>query len=118
MRTLAGTAMAAWDTDALTRRFLHQAEDAERYLREVRSKVKSNPSYQHVYDEHMARFYVFNYLHGRTFLETQDSLLRELRSLLNAKIPTPDIYDKERFETYRRRYIEQLIEEFSKEGTK
>lgn len=106
--------MATWDPEALTRRFLHQAEDAERYLAEVRGKVKSNPSYQHVYDEHMARFYVFNYLHGRTFLESRNSLLQELQSILTAQVPSPDVYDKERFETYRRRYIEQLIEEFSK----
>jgi len=108
--------MTAWNPDALTKRFLNQAEDTERYLREVRSKVKHTTSYQHVYDEQMARFSVFNYLHGRTFLETQDRLLQELRSLLAGVGPNLNVYDKERFETYRRRCIQQLIDEFS-EGT-
>jgi len=106
--------MATWDPDALTKRFLHQAEDAERYLNEVRSKIKRSSSYEHVYDEHMARFYVFNYLHGKIFLENRESLLRELKSLASTNIrPGPDVYDKDRFENYRRRYLEQLIEEFS-----
>ena len=106
--------MSAWDPDTLTRRFLHQAEDAERYLREVRDKIKANPSYEHIYDDHTARFYVFNYLHGKTFLATRKTLLEELQSLLDATInPGADAYDKDRFERYRRSYIERLIEEFS-----
>ncbi len=110
--------MATWDPDVLTKRFLHQAQEAEHYLNEVRHKIKSTPSYEHVYDDHLARLYVFNYLHGRTCLETQQSLLRELRSLLSAKPrPAPDAYDQELFETYRRRYLGQLIEEFSTGGT-
>jgi hypothetical protein len=33
--------------------------------------LKRSRSYEHVFDEHMARFYVYNYLHGRTFLESK-----------------------------------------------
>jgi len=69
-----------WDEKALSSEFLTQAQDAERYLGEVRRKVKRNRSYERVFDEHLARFYVFNYIHGRTFLSTRQALLRELKS--------------------------------------
>jgi hypothetical protein len=60
-----------WNSEELSAQYRHQAEDAERYLAEVRGKLKRSRSYEHVFDEHMARFYVYNYLHGRTFLESK-----------------------------------------------
>jgi hypothetical protein len=63
-----------WNSEELLARYWRQAEDAERYLAEVREKVKRSRSYEHVFDEHMARFYVYNYLHGRAFLETREAL--------------------------------------------
>jgi hypothetical protein len=60
-----------WNPEDLSVRYRHQAEDAERYLAEVRRKVKGNRSYEHVFDQQVARFYVFNHLHGRTFLESR-----------------------------------------------
>ena len=41
-----------WNSEELSARFRHQAEDAERYLAEVRGKLKRSRSYEHVFDEH------------------------------------------------------------------
>lgn len=109
--------MTTWNSDAVSQQFLVQAEDAERYLQEVRVKVKSNSSYQHVHDEHLARFYVFNYLHGRTFLASRDALLKELQSMAAHAIPAPrEAYEGERFGRYRQQYVNLLISQFSSES--
>ena len=105
--------MDKWDMDALSEQFFLQAEDADRYLRQVRIKVRSNKSYEHVYDEHLARFYVYNYLHGRTFLASRKALLDELRNLANTPLTSPhDVYDAQRFESNRQIYISELIRQF------
>jgi hypothetical protein len=107
--------MAMWDSEELSVRYRHQAEDAERYLAEVRGKLKRSRSYEHVFDEHMARFYVFNYLHGRTFLETRKALLQELEAMKRGELRAEsEVFDRERFERYYRTYIEQVITEISK----
>jgi hypothetical protein len=103
----------AWDAESISNGFLFQAEDAERYLSEVRWKVRSNPSYQCVLDEHLARFYVFNYLHGRTFLSSRQALLKELKRLAAVPIDAPtEAYSPERFEHFRQQYLAQLISRF------
>jgi len=106
--------MDKWDMNALSNRFLSQVEDTERYLEEVKFKVKSNKSYEHIYDEHLAKFYVYNYLHGRTFLVSCENLLKELKSMAINPLRAPnDAYDAQRFENYYHRYINNLIEEFT-----
>jgi hypothetical protein len=103
-----------WNSKELSERYLRQAEDAERYLAEVRGKLKHSRSYEHVFDEHMARFYVFNYLHGRTFLETREALLQELEVMKRGELRVdPEVFDRERFERYYRTYVEQVITEIS-----
>jgi len=99
-----------WNLEELSARYLHQAEDAERYLAEVRGKLKRNRSYEHVFDEHIARFYVYNYLHGRTFLQTREELLRELEAMKYGAPPVgPEVFDRERFERHYRMYLEGEI---------
>jgi hypothetical protein len=51
---------SGWDERAVSQRFLGTANNAERYLTEVRTKVKGNRAYERVYDETLAQFYVFN----------------------------------------------------------
>lgn len=110
--------MSTWNSDVVSQQFLAQAKNAERYLQEVRMKVKSNLSYQHVYDEHLARFYVYNYLHGRLFLASRAALLKELQSMATHPIPASlKAYDDERFGTYRQQYLDHLIEQFSSESS-
>jgi hypothetical protein len=106
-----------WNPAAAHDYFLHGAEEAERYLREVRSKIKSNPSYERVHDEHLAKFYVFNYLHGRTFLDSRESLLRELNTMLRQPVSTTEAYDADRFETYRKSYITELMKKYECSST-
>ena len=103
-----------WNSEELSAQYLHQAEDAERYLAEVRGKLKRNRSYEHVFDEHMARFNVYNYLHGRTFLQTREELLRELEEMKRGKLPAdPEVFDRERFERHYRTYVEGEIRRIS-----
>jgi hypothetical protein len=101
-----------WNSKELSERYLRQAEDAHRYLAEVRGKLKRSRSYEHVFDEHMARFYVFNYLHGRT--ETREALLQELEAMKRGELRADaEVFDRERFERYYRTYVEQVITEIS-----
>jgi hypothetical protein len=103
-----------WNSEELSARYWHQAEDAQRYLAEVRGKLKGSRSYEHVFDEHMARFYVYNYLHGRTFLETREALLHELEGMTRGEVRVdPEVFDRERFERYYRIYVEQVIKQIS-----
>jgi hypothetical protein len=103
-----------WNSEELSAQYRHQAEDAERYLAEARGKWKRSRSYEHVFDEHMARFYVYNYLHGRTFLETREALLNELDGMNRGEVRVdPEVFDRERFERYYRIYVEQVIKQIS-----
>jgi hypothetical protein len=105
--------MINWNAEALSKRFLAHAEDAESYLKEVRVKVKTNSSYQHIHDDHLARYYVFNHMHGRTFLASSDALLKVLHSMATDPPAPREAYDQETFEHYRQQYLTQLISEFN-----
>ena len=103
--------MGRWDSERVSRAFLSQAKEAERYCMEVRRKVKLNPGYKRVHDEHRAKFYVYNYLHARTFLESREKLVQELERILSCEvIPSPaEYYDLDVFESYRQQYIKAEI---------
>ena len=101
--------MEKWDKNQVSIRFLRQAEDAERYLQEIKGKVESQPTYEHLFDEHLARFYVYNYLHGRTFLSSERELLSELQRMLEYDVNPNECYDIEWFERLRKTYINQEI---------
>lgn len=102
-----------WDIEMICDRFQHEAENTNRYLNEVQTKAKSNFSYQQIYDEYLAKYYLYNYLHGRTFLGSQESLLLELDKLVDNPPKDVGAYDSGRFEDYYQQYIGGLIEEFS-----
>jgi hypothetical protein len=86
------------------------ASSRERYLAEVCGKLKRSRSYEQVFDEHMARFYVYNHLHERTFLETWEARLRELEGMMRGEVRVdPEVFDRERFERCYRIYVEQVI---------
>ena len=106
--------MEHWDTDRISRTFFSLAMEAERYCNEVRKKVKLNPSYERIYDEHLAKFYVYNYLHGKLFLSSREQLVEELQRMLSYEIKPPPVwcYDLDRFEEYRQFYINVEISNF------
>jgi len=107
--------MKSWDPNGLTKSFIIAAESAERYMKECKWKVKRSEGYKALHDEHLAKFYVFNYLHGRTFLETREMLLAELRSFLHAQTTAPiEAFDAQCVLTWRERHIQSLITEFEK----
>ena len=106
--------MENYDPASVSKGFLAAAEEAERYLREVRGKLKTNSAYQSIYDDHLAKFSVYNYLHGRASLASRDSLLVELAELKN--IPSPlqsEAFVQERFERHRQAYLEQIEKRYS-----
>jgi hypothetical protein len=106
-----------WDPERLSQEFLVTAENAERYLNEVRHKLHQTKSYEFIFDETLAKFYVFNYLHGRTFLETRESLLAELRTFHDLEAPKPpEVFDFQRFMTFRKNIIEGLIRRLEDEN--
>lgn len=45
-----------WDVDRLSQEFLVQAENAKRYLNEVRRKLHQTKSYELIFDETLATF--------------------------------------------------------------
>ena len=112
---VAMSAADPWNPAFISNGFLFQAEDADRYLSQVGRKVRISPSYRFIFDEHLARFYVFNYLHGRHFLSSREALLKELKRLSAAPFPAPaEAYDPERFEHFRKQYLAQLISRFGR----
>lgn len=106
--------MSAWNAEAMSKLFLSEAESADRHLSEVADKAKTNKSFAQIYDQHLARYYLYNYLHGRVFLYSRETLLKELRVLEQTRFTTPHgVYDAERFEKFRQHYISELINDLS-----
>lgn len=102
-----------WDAGALNREFLTRAENAERYLKEVETKLRHNKSYEAIYDQTMAEFYVFNYFHGRSFLLTRESFLASLRDFVESDAAKPPlIFDFNRFLSFRKNIAHGLIQRF------
>ena len=110
--------MEAYNETAVSEHFLWVAEAAHRYVQEVRGKLKSNSSYEHVHDDHLAKFYVYNYLHGKMFLVSLASLLAELSRLQASTHSAPrEALDASRFEQYRQSHIADLIERYENLGS-
>lgn len=107
-----GNGACEWECKKVSERFLHTARLTELYLEEVREKVKNNPSYERILDEHLAKFYVYNCLHGRTFLASKEELISELKSMLANPMSTSEAYDSKRFARFYCRYVKSLLEEF------
>lgn len=107
--------MTVWDAEAMSKLFISEAENAERQLRQAAAKAKMNRSFEHVHDQHLARYYVYNYLHGRSFLFSRETLLDELRVLAKTRFTTPhEVYDAQRFEEFRQCYISGLINDLAR----
>jgi hypothetical protein len=102
-----------WNPESMSRSFISAAEDAERYMKQCKSKVAQTDRYKELHDEHLAKFYVYNYLHGRTFLETREQFLAELREMVAADYPAPhEAFDPNTFTTWRKSYIQNLIDAY------
>jgi hypothetical protein len=106
-----------WDPKILSEEFLAKTQACERYLDEIKAKLHVTRSFELIFDEALAEFYVFNYLHGKPFLATRDQFLAGLRGLLKMEVPKAlGILDFERFKVVRQNIIENLIRRFEKDG--
>ena len=68
----------AMESNELSQQFLCTAQSVEMYLAEITPKAKSNSTYRHLCDEHLAKFFVFNYLYRRAVLASREQLVTEL----------------------------------------
>lgn len=102
-----------WKLNELNRFFKSKADGAERYLIEIRSKLDKSISYEALYDQTLAEYYIFSYLHGRTFLESKQVLLKELNSMFDSPTIAFDVVDKERFLLSYRNLIKRLISQIN-----
>ena len=103
-----------WDVDEISGYFLKTAEQTERCLWEARRRVELLEKYKDIFDKHLAKFYLYNYLWGRTFLESKDMLIEELMSLLKEPIsPASEAYDKRLFMDLWKRNIEDLLKKIT-----
>lgn len=100
-----------WNSNQISDQFKAKADSAERYIQSRRRDAETNPSYQHILDENLAEFYLYNSLWGKTFLESKESLIKHLQDLLNnpAQFNPTDAYDIDRFQAYFERSIQTLI---------
>ncbi len=71
-----------WSVTSVSRHFESTARNAEIYLERCKEGAKARDGYKKLHDEHVAKFYLYNYLHGRTFLDSPQSLWSELQRLL------------------------------------
>lgn len=76
--------LMAWSAEKVSKLFLSTANESHQYKSEVKKfKVKHNQSYKTVYDRELAKFYLYSHLHAKPFLETKESLIKELREISN-----------------------------------
>lgn len=107
--------MNPWDEKALSRRFRFAANSAESYMEECKNKVSRSERYKALHDEHLAKFYVYNYLPEKLFLSSPKAFLTAMRELLDKKVSPPaEAFDGTCFLQYHTRYIEGLIAQVTK----
>jgi hypothetical protein len=106
-----------WDPERLNQEFLAKTKACELYLDEIKAKLHVTRSFELIFDEALAEFYVFNSLCGKPFLATRDQFLAALRGLLKMEVPKVlGILDFERFKAVRQNVIENLISRFERDG--
>jgi hypothetical protein len=106
-----------WDPERLSQEFLAKTKACERHLDQIKAKLHVTRSFELIFDETLAEFYVFDYLQGKPFLATRDQFLAGLRGLLKMEVPkVSGMLDFERFKVVRQNIIESLIRRFDKDG--
>ena len=108
--------MSEWDANSLSESYERIADEAWRYCEEVKGKLSRTSSYEGVYDEHMAKYYVYNYLHGKTFLHSKEALVKELSTMLSHTQKPMKCFDPSVFEKNRIYYIKYEIARFTSDG--
>ncbi len=107
-----------WDADALSKRYELLTLNAEGRLKELDWKIKEKPAYAVEYDAVLADFWVYNYLHGKTFLASRDALIGSLREYLGLEeqvarqVVGPK--DRQAFMGHWRRKVDGMIADLEK----
>ena len=104
---------APWNADELSRSFKARAVKADRYLLELREKIRRNDSYKVISDQTLAEFYVYDPLWERTFLATRELLLAELAEMKEADPNPPQAYDRGMFRDAYDNTLADLIKRLS-----
>ena len=106
-----------WDVESVSRSFEYRAKSTDRYLQEIGPKVQDRPAYKAVHDMHLAEFWVYNWLHGKTFLQTRDTLVAELRRILAEGPPKgAGAFDQDAFARYWRNQVSAALTDYSEES--
>jgi len=80
--------MENWNPKEMSKVFLVQAQEAERYCKEAKGKMFRTDTSQRLFDEQWARFYVFDALHVSAHLASREQLIFILNQMVRNK-PTP-----------------------------
>ena len=101
--------MQDWDPKKMSEQFRVQAEDAARYAKEAKGKMSRTNTYRLLYDEHLARCYVFAALPDGSHLDSREDSISFLNQLIQDR-PTPfGACDADYFEDQRIKCIKQVL---------
>lgn len=104
--------MARFDPKHTADAFHRIAIEAERYMREAKSKIPRSSSYRGIHDDHLAKFHLYYYLAVQC--ESRERLLAELTRLTQEPHPAPsDAFDPSRFASAYQGWIRQEIARLS-----
>jgi hypothetical protein len=105
--------MSDWNRDSLTEEFRGIALKSERegiYWSQKAAKGVMGADVNH--DRALAEFYVYNYLHGKSFLVSRDALLAELRVFKDVRTHISGAFNQDLFQEVRERILSGLISHF------
>jgi hypothetical protein len=102
-----------WDRKSVNQAFIDRGREANRRWNECLAKAKTNPRYRWFADEAAAMASVYDYLDGRSFLESRGELLAALKELRTLPAPKLEVFDRETFAGRRLSEIDRLLNEFA-----
>jgi hypothetical protein len=100
-----------WDAARIREGFQYAANDAERYWNEIYPKVPSQPSYKHLVDEMVAKFYVYDALAARAW-NTAPELVKAACELLEVEICEQQMFDHQRVKQHHERFLKCVIDQY------
>jgi hypothetical protein len=103
-----------WNPKSVNEIFIYRGREAHLRLKECVARAKTTRTYQTFADEAAAKASVYDYLDGRSFLLSRETLLSALRELLAMHPPKVEVFDRESFVQARLSIIHGLIREFER----
>lgn len=107
----------SWNPKALSDSFRSRADFAERYADELARRKNKGETERDLHDEHLAIFYVNDFLVERSFLDSREELVAALREYVKrGPVSFSTAIDPERFRAHWERVANNLIKEIGKEA--